>query len=289
MRPAVKRTAWIAGGLCLFIVTLIATVWVAGNTDPGRRLIERLTSQLTGGTVQLAGLGGAIPMQLTLDQLQLRDRQGVWLSADHVSLRWHPIEYLRNRVHVDTLQAARLHMERTPVSDGKRGGNATIPDIEVGDFKIGVVELGAPLVGTPAAFTATGRLQMHSLEDANADLVAHRTDGDGDYVLHASLDPSSMTGSLSVHEPAGGPLENLLSLPGLGALSANASVAGPRSAERVDVTVDAGNLHLHAQGSMDLIRSTADLDYSLQAAALAPRPDLEWSRLALQGNWHGSL
>ena len=51
---------------------------------------------------------------------------------------------------------------------------------------------------------------------------ARRIDGDGEYELHLHFDEKRMDASLKLHEPAGGPLENILSLPGLGALQAEA-------------------------------------------------------------------
>src|SRR5258708_8558318 len=98
-----------------------------------------------------------------------------------------------------------------------------------------------------------------------------------------------MGGSLVVHEPASGPLENLLSLPGLGARSATMTLRGRRDAARVDVALRAGDLQARAHGNVDLPRASADLEYSVEAPAMSPRPDLAWTKLALQGNWHGSV
>jgi translocation and assembly module TamB len=289
MRRPVRISLWVLGVVVLLCVSLLGVVMVGGNTDPGRRLIERLTFQLTGGMVHLAGLGGSFPTDLTLDELQLRDAQGVWLTADHVAVRWHPTEMLRWHVDVDTLQADKVHMERAPVGNGKSGGKSTMPFIEVGRFSLHVVELGAPLVGTAASFSANGRMQMRSLEDAAGDLVARRTDGEGEYNVHLLMDTRRMDATLAVHEPASGPLENLLSLPGLGALSATVHLDGPRTAGRVALVADAGDVHARVSGTVDLIHMAAELDYSLQSPALAPRPEVAWDGLSLKGNWHGDL
>jgi translocation and assembly module TamB len=288
MRRWLKISAWVLGALVVLAGLLVGGVMVAGNTDAGRAAIERLTDRLTDGVVKLSGLGGAFPTQLTLKRLELVDAGGIWLSADGISLHWAPLELLQNRVHVDSLHVVRLHMERTPVSSG-HGGSASIPDIEVDQFAGDRVELGAPLVGTPVTLSLAGRVRLRSLEDANTDVVAHRLGGEGDYTLHLHFDPRRMDASLTLHEPASGPLENLLSLPGLGALSATATLKGPRNAELVALDVVAGGLHAAVQGSVDLTHESADLGYELTAPALAPRPDVAWARLALKGNWHGTL
>ncbi len=288
MRRAAKISAWVLAASVLLVAALIGTVWIAGNTDPGRAWIERLTYRLTSGYVKLSGLGGSFPTQLTLDHLELIDGRGVWLTADHISLRWSPLRWLERRIYVDELRLQRLHMERAPVGDGK-GGSGTIPHIDVGEFSMDAVELGAPLVGTPATVSLRGKLELRSLQNADADVWARRLDGEGEYTLHLKLDPKRMDASLAVHEPAGGPLENLLSLPGFGAISATATVQGPRNEERVDVVLDAGQLHADVHGRVDLAHPSADLEYSAQAAAMAPRPDVAWDKVALTGNWHGTL
>ncbi|MEA3135392.1 MAG: translocation and assembly module TamB, partial [Gammaproteobacteria bacterium] len=248
MRRGLKISAWVVGAVGVLIVALVGTVWVAGNTDSGRALIERLTYRLTAGHVKLSGLGGAFPMQITLGELQLSDGSGVWLTADRLSLRWSPLKLLERRIQVDELQVSLLHMERAPGGGQQHGGSVSIPHIDVGRFSIDTVELGAPLTGTPVTLSVSGNVQLRSLQDANADLVARRLDGDGQYALHLRLDPRRMDASLVMHEPASGPLENLLSLPGLGALSATATLEGPRGAARLDVTLHAGDLDARARG-----------------------------------------
>ncbi len=289
MRRPVRIALWTLGAVVLLCGILVGALLVAGNTDPGRRLVERLTLQLTGGMVHLAGLGGSFPTDLTLDELQLRDAQGVWLTADHVAVRWHPLEMLHWHVDVDSLQADKVHMERAPVSNGKSGGNTSMPFVEVGQFSLRVVELGAPLVGTAASFSATGKMQMRSLEDAAGDLVARRTDGEGDYKVHLLMDAKRMNAMLAVHEPASGPLENILSLPGLGALSATVTLDGPRDAGALVLAADAGDVHARVSGTVDLAHLSADLDYSLESPAFTPRPEVAWDGLSIKGNWHGDL
>jgi translocation and assembly module TamB len=287
MRRPAKTLAWCAGAAILLVVVLGAALLVLGNTDAGRGMIEALTARLTGGTVQLTGLGGAFPSRLTLVRLDLVDRQGVWLTADQVAVTWSPLRLLQERIDVDDLRAARIHMERTPVGDG-HGGSVSFPLIEIGHATLPVVELGAPLVGEPASLSMQGNLRLRSLDDADADILAGRLNGTGDYSLHLHLDPRRLDGALVVHEPAAGPLENLLGVPGLGTLAANVAVRGPRRAAAVDLVLAAGDLHAKVKGTIDLVHSSADLNYSLHATAMAPRADLGWSGIALDGDWHGA-
>lgn len=288
MRRAVKISLWSAGASICFVLALAVAVLVIGNTAPGRAWIERLTDRLTAGQVKLSGLGGSFPAELTLARLDLADRDGVWLSADRIRLQWSPTALLERRVQVGQLQVARVDIERGPVSQSA-GGSVSIPHIDVARLSIDELHLGAQLAGTPATLAVHGSVDLRSIEDASADLVAHRTDSDGEYSLHLRFDSQRMDASLALHEPASGPLENILKLPGLGALSATLSLSGPRRAERVQMMLDAGDLHARAEGNVDLVQRSADVEYSLEAPAMSPRPDIAWQRFSSKGRWHGNL
>src|SRR5450755_3786320 len=188
MRRAIRISAWVAGSSATLVVLLLIAMLIGGNTRLGAGMIERLTYQLTSGNVRLTGLGGSFPSDLTLDRLELVDRGGVWLTAEHIAVRWSPAALLKWHVHADNLQASRVDMERMP--------------------------LPSPAPG------------MVSLEDARIELEAHRIDpaGIGTYSLALRFDATRLEGMLSVHEPASGPLENILQLPGLGELSANLAI-----------------------------------------------------------------
>ncbi len=290
MRRALKISIWTAGCVAGLAVLLVAALFVAGNTQAGRSMIERVTLKLTGGSVKLSGLGGSFPAHLTLEKLELTDRGGVWLTAERIAISWSPWALLERRIAVEQVQAARVDMERIPVGEpSSSGGPPWIPHIDVGQFSVGEVHLGAPLAGRPATLSLRGGGRLHALDDALADFVARRIDGDGEYTVHFKLDPQRMDGTLEVHEPASGPLENILSVPGLGALSATLRINGPRDAEQIDLALNAGDLAARAHGTVDLRKVSADLSYSLEAPAVSPRPDLRWQRVALEGRWRGAF
>ncbi len=288
MRHPLKWPALILGALMLLVVTVGIGVYIAGNTPAGRSLIERLTYRLSGGYVKLTGLGGTFPAHVTLDRLDLIDAHGIWLTAEHVMLTWEPYALLTNTVRVDDLHVVRVHVERAPYS-AHPNDHISVPHIEVTRSVAERVELGAALVGSPAALAVRASFHMRSLEDARSEFIARRLDGEGEYELHVAFDPARMDASLKLHEPAGGPLEHLLQLPGLGALTANVQLAGPRSAERINLVLDVGDLHGRAQGTVDWVKRSADAEYSLESTALSPRADLSWQKISLQGHWRGPL
>jgi translocation and assembly module TamB len=291
MRRALKISAWALGSLLLLVVLLVIAVLVTGNTESGRALIVRQTNRLTDGHVQLSGIGGSFPEALDLDRLQLSDDRGVWLFANHISLRWSPWALLSRDVRVDTLHVGLLHMERAPITkpDTKPSSPFWFPHTDVTHLSVDTLELGPDLAGTATSLVIHGSAHWRSMRDAMASVVAQRTGGVGNYDIQLRFNADRMDATLKLREPANGPLENLLQVPGLGDLSAFAQLDGPRTAEHIQLTLDAGALHGRIQGTLNLSEISADLDYTLTASQMTPHPGLSWQSVDLQGRWHGTL
>jgi translocation and assembly module TamB len=289
MRRGLKITAWTAGALLALILLLVGALLIAGNTDSGRDFIVRMTSRLTKGNVQIAGIHGSFPAALDLDRLQLADDDGIWLFAEHISLRWTPSALLTGHIKVDTLHVALLHMERTPLPDKEKKPSSTpsIPHADLANLIIDKLELGKALAGEPVSLVVKGTAHLRSLQDMTAHVVAQRTGGNGNYEVQLQFDPSRMDATLKLQEPANGPLENLIKVPGLGELSLSARLNGPRNAENIELTLDAGPLRVRARGAINLVQNSADLEYSLTAPQMTPFPGLTWQSVELKGRFHG--
>lgn len=289
MRRLLRIGGWAVAIVLALLLLLCTTLLIAGNTPGGRHLIEQLTARLTQGHVEIAGLEGSFPAAIDVRELKLSDERGTWLTGEGIALSWSPLSLLRRHVLVHSLHVGRLDIERAPVSSPPRTPRRSppLPRIDVQQFTLDTLELGPALAGQRAKLSAHGNLHLVSLEDARVSLVARRTSGAGDYEVQARFDPSRMDGTVKLEEPAGGPLENLLKLPGLGPLSVAASLSGPRHAEQVNLTGQAGSLHARAQGTVDLQGRTADLGFDIQAGPMQPRADLGWQHIDLQGSAHG--
>jgi len=289
MRQAVKIAAWTVGGLLGVIVLALSALLIIGNTESGRALVVRMTPRLTQGHVQLAGIHGSFPAALDLDRLTLSDAEGVWAFAERISLRWSPTALIVRHVKVDTLHAGRVHIERAPLPDKQPQSSSTssIPRIDLADLSIQSLELGKALAGDAVSLVVKGNAHLRSLDDATAYIVARRSGGNGNYEIGLHFDPARMDARLKLQEPANGPLENLVKVPGLGALSVVAQLNGPRNAEAVQLSADAGPLRARAQGTLDLVHRAANLDYSLTAPAMTPYAGLAWQNVELKGRFHG--
>ena len=289
MRRALKISAWTFSGLALLILVLGGALFM-GNTDTGRATIEKLTRRLTSGHVSLSGLTGTFPQHLRVEHVELSDDRGVWLTAERVTLDWSPLALLARRLQIDSLYAASVDMGRLPESSAaaRSADTVSIPRIDVAGVTVDRLRLEAPLAGTPATVVLHGNAHLRSVRDMVIAATARRIDGEGDYELHLRFDPQRMDAALTLHEPAGGPLEHLIQLPGLGALAATVTLTGPRTAERLELSVDAGALRGRAHGSFNVNDLSADLDFAVDAPALAPRADIAWERASMHGRWRGS-
>jgi translocation and assembly module TamB len=291
MRRAVKVSVWTVGSLLALILVLLCALLIIGNTDSGRALIVRTTASLTDGHVQLTGIHGSFPAALDLDKLQLSDDQGVWLDAEHISLRWSPMGLLARHIQVDSLHVGLLDIERGPITkpDNEPSSEFTFPHSDITQLSVDTLKLGPALAGAATSLVVKGSAHWRSLRDAMASVVAQRTGGIGNYDVQLQFNADRMDATVKLQEPANGPLENLLQVPGLGDLSVFAQLTGPRTAEHIQLTLDAGPLRGRVQGTLNLTDIAADLDYTLTATAMTPHPGLTWQSVDLKGRWHGTV
>src|SRR3984885_10585304 len=163
MRRALRITAWSFAGVLLLLVLLGAALLIAGNTAAGRAWIERTTATLTDGHVRLSGLSGSFPAALDLEQLQLSDARGPWLTAQQLSLRWSPLQLLVRHVMIEELRIARLDIERQP-EQKKSAGTTSLPRTDLQQLSIGTLELGPQLAGSRATLAVQRTAHLISLE-----------------------------------------------------------------------------------------------------------------------------
>ncbi|HUA22763.1 MAG TPA: translocation/assembly module TamB domain-containing protein [Steroidobacteraceae bacterium] len=288
-----RITAWSLGGLLGVILLGIVTLVVFGNTDGGRRFLESETAKLTSGRVRIAGFGGSFPSDIELASLELSDPKGVWMRANGISLHWSPLALLAWDMHIESLDIRAADVARRPVSSpsSKETSNSSssTPGIDIDRMRIGTLVLEPAAAGMAARLGVAGNLHYRSMRDAQGSLVARRTNGRGDYEVTLGLGRSGMNAGLKLEEPAGGPLEHLLNLPGLGTLSVVAKVHGPQNAEHLLLDAHVGQLSANAAGTVDLVTRAAELSYSVASPSMSPRPGIAWRRIALQGRWSGPV
>ena len=284
----------VAVALVALPIVLCAALLLLANTDRGRRLIERSTERLSGGTVLLQGLAGRFPDRLRLSRLQLTDPQGVWLTADDLQLDWSPLPLIGRHARIDELRAARVSLPRAPTypppATPRPDSGWWLHALRIDRLDVQRLELGAALSGSAVALRLQGSARIASWREAAGQLTAQRLDEvPATYRLLAQLDSRRVHVQLDVQEDADGPLTHLIQLPQLGALALHLAMDGPRDAVVTQLSLHGGALQGSASGSVNVNNGAAALQLALDAPAMSPRPDLAWQRLALHGSWSGTL
>ena len=291
MRRTIKILAWTTGVLLVLPVVMIALVLVVANMDWGRRLVEHMTAQLSGGQIVLTGVSGHFPDDLRIARVELRDEQALWLSAENVAVQWSPTQLPHKALQVEQLHAGRIQLIRLPASSPspeERKTSFQLPGrVDIARVEVNQLDIGAAVAGAGASVSLRGNVHATTLQDAEAALSVKRLDAPGSYELSGRIDPAYLKAELSVTEPSQGLLPGLAKIPDLGALSIQASVEGPRNAEAMRLAVAAGPLRAVGQGKLDLVGQSLDIDLTVNAPAMAPRQDVSWESVSLQAHVHG--
>ncbi len=289
-----KILLWTAGVLVLAPVALVLLVLAAANTGPGRRLIETQAGSLSGGLVALHGLSGRFPDALRLAHLEVHDTKGTWLTLDGVTLDWSPTALLGRIARISRLAADHIAVARLPVAapptkpaPPSKGGFSLPVTVDLRALAVAELAIAPAVAGHAATLRLAGAAHLAALDDATAHVTLDRLDGPGSYRLDATLDPHAIRAVLDAAEPSGGLVSGLAALPDLGAITLNAAIDGPRTAEHLRLLLSAGKLQANAHGSVDLVGHAATLDLDAAAPAMAPRPDVSWDSVALHAHLSG--
>ncbi len=292
-----RRTKWLIGGLAALIglpVVLVGGVLAFANTGIGRRTIMSITESLSGGIVRLEALSGRFPDSLRVGRVQVADEQGVYLTIEGLALNWSPTRLLAAEAAVDSVTADRLRFDRLPASstaDSGSGSNFALPvRVSIGRLQVARAEIGEAVAGHAAALAIDGTGSAESLQQGQATLTVTALGPHPDrYTIDARLTHDRLEASLSVREQPSGLLSGLASLPELGAIEANATLAGPLTALATRLSLSAGPLQATLTGMLDAEQVRGDLAVSASAPAMSPRPDLSWQSVRLDGTVSGPL
>jgi translocation and assembly module TamB len=296
MRRTRKIALWVLAIVILLPVALVLLVLVAANTGPGRRLIETEAASLTGGMVQLTGLGGRFPDAPRLAQIKVNDAKGTWLTASDVVLDWSPSALVFRRALVNNAVIGHLIVARLPVpvtpakpTPPSQGGFNLPVSVDLRALDVKQADLGAALAGTAASLHLQGRAHIASTQAGTANIAITRLDAPGSYHVAGTLSPATIAANISAQEPQGGLISAIAKLPALGALAVTVTVDGPKTAERAHVDASAGSLHILGEGVVNIPGQTENVTLAVTAPAMAPRTDVSWQSVDLHAHVTGSF
>ena len=293
MRRAHRIFRTLAALVALLVAALLALALATGGlraqnadrdaapppdaSETGGLLVGFLERTLSGENrqIRVVGLDGALSARATIQELTVSDSEGVWLTITNAVLDWNRLALVRGRFSVNRLSAEEIIIARPPLPGGDAADLPSpeakpfqVPElpveIELGEIRVGRLDLGQPVLGVAAELAMLGRLRLAdgALE---ADLDITRLDRAGDAIaLAASFanETRQIAVDLNANEAAGGLIASMLGLPGPPPLRLTAKGAGPVS----DFTAD---LALATEGT-DRLAGQVRLRADPQAPAAGP-------------------
>ena len=116
-----RSTVWSRWSVALVLLALVAGLAALVRFGPltatGRRMIENAVSgQSIGqlGRLNLVGLRGDIWRDFSVERLTISDKDGVWLDARNLALRWDVSALLERRLHIRTVSAGVVSLSHRP-------------------------------------------------------------------------------------------------------------------------------------------------------------------------------
>ncbi|WP_448192048.1 translocation/assembly module TamB domain-containing protein [Azospirillum sp. sgz301742] len=276
------------------LLLLIAVAAVAGfgwlQTDAGRRwLVATIEGAASGpdATLRLGTLSGRVPFDLTLSEIRMADREGVWLTLRDAHLALNPMALPARRVEIKELSAAQVVVERPPAASAepqpKSSAQPALPKLPVtvalDRLAVGELRLGEALLGEAAVLSVNGSARLAAGGDGlDTTLeVARIDDRPGRAALTLGFDPDDQRLGLDLKasEPAGGVIARMLNIPGLPPVEATLDGQGTLADWKGRLTATGGdvvNLTADATVKADPVGHLVTLAAGGDVARLLPAP-----------------
>lgn len=237
------------GSLLAVVVLLFGFL----QTPPGQRALVSMISEAVStpdSGLEIAGLSGFFPTDLQVARIAYSDREGPWLTAENVDLRWSFVSLLSGRLRVENLSADRVAVLRPPLpskeEEAGEGGSMRLPvGVDLQALSIGDLHLAAALASVDSHWKVAGNALLPAdLAEGRLVLNGDRSDGPaGRLSADIRFDGARRTvdGEMTVSEGRGGITAALLQRPDIEDLSMRLVARGDAHAGKAELTVSAGD------------------------------------------------
>ncbi len=294
---SLRRLLLILTGLPLLLVAILL---LAANTGPGQDFIARQIGPLSGGLVQVEGLGGQLPLSPRLARLEIRDDEGVWLLVEELALDLNPWPLWRGQIQVEALTASTLALDRLPAyaESTEPATPFQLPQTALRHLAVERLTLGQVAPGSPA-LSVTGQGTLTRLDDFAAQVAIETPDRADRYQIALTASPADLRLDLQIHEDPEGLISAFLRAQGVrlppevDRWQLAAKGTGPRTALAITADLAAGPLQATATGQLDLeTQAAADLQVQAKlptmSLALPDGATLAWQSIQLDADLSGS-
>src|SRR6266566_4943885 len=168
MGGIVKLLRWLGGGLGVLILVLAATFALL-QTRVGQAWLEKKAAQAVSDpefTIAITGLGGIVPFRMTVERIDIGDRDGIYLTMHDAGLDISASALLTGKAHIRSLTIAQIDMARsstapstTPFLDYLKVPHLPIP-VALDRLSIGMLALAPPVLGENIVATVAGSAEL---------------------------------------------------------------------------------------------------------------------------------
>src|SRR4051794_23558220 len=274
----------LAFALTILGLAVVAPVGPAADEDRGvlASLISRALSTPT-TRVAIGRIDGALSSDAVIHDVEISDRDGVWLKLDRARIVWRRLALLNRRLEIDGLEVNQLDIARRPVpAEAPVPGEdqPLLPElpvkVEVKSFALAELKLAEPILGTAARISASGAAKLgNPSEGLDLRVSVRRLDQPGTLTTRLGLIPEGqqLNLTLALDEPAGGLLARAADIPGLPPVKLDLSGHGTLDAFQAKLAFEAGAA-IGASGNATLTRDgptrRLGLDLAAQISGLLP-------------------
>lgn len=269
------------------VILAILFLWALFRTGPGHRAVEWFVARATDDEISISGLSGALPDSIYAERVRIRDRDGIWLEIQDISISWAAIQVFWNKATIQRIAAGRVVVRRWPKLNANESET---------DFQLKIESLSAPhilladsVVGEQTELAARGALHYASKENFGADFIVNRSASDDTLLIKGGVRDGVANGRIALREGTDGIFARLIGFPGLAPVNASAVAAGDRNSNRITVSMTAGNLTVRGSGTVSLASRQATVGFHAAAPAIELNNAVGWSSLAADGQFHGNF
>ncbi len=243
-RSWIRRLVWPLLIVTLILVLAVIALRIFITTASGARFIEKQVNNRSFGSIEsvkISGLSGDPLSNIYVEYLEVRDKQGIWLKANDLHLKWKPTAYLSNHFWVEKLAIQNTEIIRRPELNAAKAGSAA-PRVTLESLTLKTINLDESLMGTALRLQTTGQYTAQPHGEISAKLNAVRLDEPGDSLTldFLSLKSGKMTGLFNVNGAPGGAISTLLRAPEGAEVSGNGALHGTRDAGEGDIKISFG-------------------------------------------------
>ncbi|MBV8505524.1 MAG: hypothetical protein JOZ11_06925, partial [Alphaproteobacteria bacterium] len=209
-------------GLVLGLLALsFAAVFAVLQTQIGKDWLAKEIGRALGDpdfTIAVSGLKGFVPFHMTVERIDIGDRDGTYLTLRDAGLDISPSALLTGKAHIRSLTIAEAEMARlstapstTPFIDYLKVPRLPIP-VALDRLAIGKLALAPPVLGESVAATVEGGAELAGGK-AHVALDLHRIDNSAGNILLAmdlTGDTPVLSLKLDAAEPTGLLVDRLL-------------------------------------------------------------------------------